>query len=152
MLKRLTDGEIQFVLIGGLAAVVHGSAYVTNDLDLCYERSVPNLKKLAALLKTLKATLRNAPTDLPFQFDERAFALGMNFTFDTTLGAMDLIGEVAGLGTYPQVIKHAEPFDLYGLHINTLSVAGLIKAKEASHRPKDIAHLTELRALQSMKR
>jgi predicted nucleotidyltransferase len=151
ILKRLNEAEVCFVLVGGLAAVAHGSAYVTVDLDICYERSPDNIKRLVPLLISLHATLRNAPKDLPFILDEKTFSLGMNFTFDTDLGALDLLGEITGVGVYSEVIKFSEPLDLFGLRIDILSLDGLIKTKQTAGRPKDLAHLKELEAIRAMR-
>lgn len=152
LLKALVKNQVQFVLIGGLAAVAHGSALVTNDLDICYQRSPDNIKKLVALLKKWKSKLRDVPADLPFTLDEKTFSFGMNFTFETQLGLLDLMGDIAGLGTYSEVIKHSEPLDLFGLSIEILSIDGLIKSKQAAGRPKDEFHLKELLAIKAMKK
>lgn len=151
LLRGLVKHKVKFVLIGGLAAVAHGSALVTNDMDICYERRPANIKNLVTLLKRISARLRDAPGDLPFILDEKTFALGMNFTFETDLGNLDLIGEVAGLGTYSEVLSHAEPLDLYDISVEMLSLDGLIKAKQAAGRPKDELHLKELLAIKSLK-
>lgn len=95
LLRKLTEANIQFVMIGGLAAVAHGSASVTNDLDICYERTPDNISRLVKLLHSLTARLRDVPTDLPFILDEKTFAYSMNLTFETTLGNLDLIAELA---------------------------------------------------------
>jgi predicted nucleotidyltransferase len=152
LLKRLVAADIRFVLVGGLAAVAHGSAYVTIDLDICYQRSPDNIKRLVSLLNKLHTSLRDAPKDLPFVLDEKTFSLGMNFTFDTDLGALDLLGEISGVGTYPEVEKLSEPLDLFGFRVDILSLEGLIKSKQAAGRPKDEAVLKELRVIQEMKK
>jgi predicted nucleotidyltransferase len=151
LLQQLVAADIWFVLIGGLAAVAHGSSYVTNDLDIAYQRKPANIKKLVILLKKLHASVRDAPTDLPFILDDKTFAMSMNFTFQTDLGALDLIGDVPGLGTYDDVVKVSEPIDLYGFRIDVLSLNGLIQAKKSAGRPKDLALLKELEAIRVMK-
>ena len=85
LIKKLVLADIEFILIGGLSAVAHGSAYETHDLDICYQRSDHNIKKIVGLLKSIKATLRGVPAGLPFQLDEKAISMGMNFTFSTSL-------------------------------------------------------------------
>lgn len=152
ILKQLVSKEINFVLIGGLAAVTHGSAYETSDLDICHERTKENIQKLAALLKELKSTLRGVDKNIPFIPDQKSITNGMNFTFETTLGNLDILGEVEGLGNYHQVKKFSEPLDIYGMKINILSIEGLIRSKKAAGRPKDQMHLQELQAIQEMKK
>jgi hypothetical protein len=97
-LKELHRLDVEFVIIGGMAAVAHGSAYLTVDLDLCYSRQKENLEKLAQALAPFHPLLRGVPTDLPFSLDLSAFKSGLNFTLTTDLGDLDLLGEVAGLG------------------------------------------------------
>lgn len=144
--------QIDFVLVGGLAAVSHGSAYATYDIDICYSRTDENIRKVVALLKSLKAKLRGAPEDVPFILDAKSIKMGLNFTFSTRLCDLDIFGEVAGLGNYSQVKKYAEPLDLYGLKIFVLTLDGLIQAKKAVQRPKDQMHLKELEAIRVMKK
>src|SRR2546425_11341265 len=87
----LSDG-VEFIVVGGQAEWLFGSARPTFDVDLCYRRTRDNLKSLAIALRRIQPSLRNAPGDLPFQIDEQSLALGCNFTFDTPLGDLDLIG------------------------------------------------------------
>lgn len=96
LLKALYDQELEFVIIGGAAAVLHGSAYVTGDLDICYSREKENLKRLATALAAFNPSLRGAPKDLPFQLDVDSLKSGLNFTLTTDLGDLDLLGEVTG--------------------------------------------------------
>jgi len=152
ILKRLAENKIRFVLIGGVAASAQGSAYVTNDLDIVYDRSVDNVKKLVSFLKSIHATIRGKfPDDLPFILDEKTFSFGVNFTFHTDLGDLDTLGEMAGVGNYTETLKVSDPIDLYNMRVDVLSLKGLIQAKRAAGRPKDIAHLKELEAILEMK-
>jgi predicted nucleotidyltransferase len=152
LLKKLVEAQIKFILVGGWAAIAQGSDYVTMDLDICYARESKNIKKLVGFLKNIDARLRDVPGDLPFQLDEKTFSMGMNFTFETNLGPLDLWGELAGLGGYDHVMKYSEALDLYGLPVNILSLEGLIKAKKAAGRPKDLLQLKELEALKELKK
>lgn len=152
LLEALVRAKIDFVLVGGLAAVSHGSAYATYDIDICYSRTDENIRKVAVLLQSLKGKLRGAPEDIPFILDAKSIKTGLNFTFNTRLGDLDILGEVVGLGDYSQVKKYAEPLDLYGLKIFVLTLDGLIRAKQAVHRPKDQMHLKELEAIRAMKK
>jgi hypothetical protein len=152
LLKKIVGAQIKFILVGGLAAIAQGSDYVTMDLDICYAREAKNIKKLVELIKKINGKLRDVPGDLPFHLDEKVFSMGMNFTFETDLGDLDLWGELAGLGPYQETLKYAEAFDLYGLPVVILSLVGLIKAKKAAGRPKDLVQLKELGALKALKK
>ena len=86
--------EVEFVIVGGVAIIAHGIPYATFDLDFCYSRTTGNLKKIVAALADFKPRLRGFPKDLPFVWDERTLHNGTNFTLETMLGDIDLLGEV----------------------------------------------------------
>ena len=108
LITLLTEGGVEFIVIGGVAATIHGSAHITVDLDLLYRRTPENIERLAAVLAPIQPYLRGAPEGLPFQFDAATIHRGLNFTLQTTLGDLDLLGEVAGAGTYDSVLPEAE--------------------------------------------
>ncbi|MGH7834766.1 MAG: nucleotidyltransferase, partial [Candidatus Binatia bacterium] len=147
LLKELHRLDVEFVIIGGMAAVAHGSAYLTLDLDLCYSRKKENFQKLAEALTSFHPRLRGAPPDLPFRLDAAALRSGMNFTLSTDLGDLDILGEVSGLGGYAEVLAVSEELDLYGMRFKVLTLEGLIKSKNAAGRAKDLMLLPELEAL-----
>lgn len=90
--ERFLKHGVEFLVIGGQAAVLHGSPIPTYDIDLCYRRTPENLERLAEALRELHPTLRGAPPDLPFRLDAQSLALGANFTFNTDEGPLDLLG------------------------------------------------------------
>jgi len=152
ILRGLVAHHIDFVLVGGLAGVAHGSAYITSDLDIAYSRASSNIKRLVTYLRSIHAKLRGVPGDLPFVLDEKTFSFTMNFTFQTDLGDLDLLGEMAGVSPYAEVLKYSEVMNLYNMQIKVLSIDGLIQAKKAAGRPKDQMHLQELLALRAKKK
>ncbi len=82
----LVAARVDFVVIGGVAMIAQGYPRLTLDLDVCYSRTDENMSRIVAALKPLAPTLRGAPPELPFVFDERTLKNGLNFTFETTLG------------------------------------------------------------------
>ena len=86
ILCQLTKHDVEFVVIGDLAMVTHGSAHVTGDLDICYHRTEKNFQSLVDALAPLHPFLRGAPVDLLFQFDSPTIRAGLNFTLMTDLG------------------------------------------------------------------
>lgn len=152
ILKVLYDGHVEFVVIGGAAMHLQGSAYVTKDVDFCYARTPQNIKRLVAALESHHPALRGAPPNLPFKFDARTVAQGMNFTLSTDLGDLDFLGEVSGLGTYNDVKSASDIRNIDGMKIAVLSLVGLIKSKKAAGRPKDLYVLPELEGLEQLKR
>jgi hypothetical protein len=95
--------------------------------------------------------LRGAPPGLPFRLDEATIQAGLNFTLTTDLGDVDLLGEVTGLGGYEQVRACAEEREVFGLKILILGLDGLITAKQAAGRPKDLLQLQELQELKKQR-
>ncbi len=151
-LRALYDEEVEFVVIGGAAMQFQGSAHLTEDLDFCYARSPKNIQRLAKALQPFHPHLRNAPEDLPFRFDALTIERGLNFTLATDLGALDFLGEVAGLGGYDEVKAASEKMCLFGIDHQVLSLEGLIKAKRAAGREKDLDVVKELEGLLDIRR
>jgi hypothetical protein len=151
-IRLLADSRIEFVIIGGIAASIHGSAQATFDLDVCYERGDENLKRLAETLSPLRPQLRGALTGLPFVWDAETLRRGLNFTLRTDFGDLDLIGEVPGVGAYEQVRRASVTLTLFGAECAVLSLDGLIAAKRAAGRAKDKLMLPELEALRDLTR
>jgi len=89
-LQLLSHYGVDFVIVGGVAAALHGSSIPTYDLDVCYDRSHSNLDRLAQALLAVHAVLRGAPTGLPFVPDAETLRCGLNFTLDTDIGPLDL--------------------------------------------------------------
>ena len=150
--RVLYDAGVEFVLIGGAAMGLQGSAHVTRDLDFCYERSKPNLERLAKALKPFHVSLRGAPSGLPFRFDVETISRGLNFTLSTDLGDIDFLGEVAGIGAYSSVKAASDVRNVGGIDTHVLSLSGLIKSKAAAGRPRDLYVLPELKALEEAKK
>ena len=100
--------------MGGVAAILHGSARVTFDLDLVYDRSPANLEKIVRALGPFNPYLRGAPPGLPFKFDVQTLRQGSNFTFTTSEGPIDLLGQLSGVGDYRAVRANAIEAELFG--------------------------------------
>jgi hypothetical protein len=146
-LQTLCDAKVDFVVIGGFSATLHGSARVTYDLDICYSRAPLNLHRIAAALAPFHPRPRGFPTDLPFIWDEVTLRNGALFTLNTALGEIDLLAEVAGLGAYDEVHARSITVEAYGRRMSILSLRSLIDAKRAAGRDRDLAALPELESL-----
>lgn len=146
-LTVLAGAQVRFVIVGGLAITIHGSAYVTFDLDFCYARDRESLSRLTQALRPYHPRLRGAPEGLPFRFDEETLKGGLNFTLTTELGEIDLMGEVAGVGDYAAALAASEQVELFGASFDVLTLDALIASKRAAGRPKDLLVLPELEAL-----
>ncbi len=146
--RRFSEAGVDFVIVGGIAIRSHGGNYLTEDLDICYSRIRGNLKKIAEVLAPLKPRPRGMDENLPYIFDWTTLQHGTNFTFKTSMGDVDLLGEVKGLGNYDDLVDHSITVDLDGYSTRILSIPSLIIAKKAAGRPKDEAGLQVLYAIQ----
>jgi hypothetical protein len=147
VLKILTESGVEFILIGGVAANLHGSARATFDVDIVYSRDQANIGRLVKSLAPFKPYLRGAPPGLPFQFDEVTVRNGLNFTLDTTLGDVDVLGEVAGGGNFSQLMPYTVELEAFGIRCKCVTLERLIQLKRAAGRPKDLESLAELQLL-----
>jgi hypothetical protein len=152
LLRALHDGGVRFVIVGGAAATAHGSARLTQDLDVVYERSPENLERLARVLAPYEPYLRGAPRGLPFRLDTETLRRGLNFTLTSKLGDLDLLGEIVGGGDYSALAPHSVAMELFGVRCLVLGLDKLIEAKRAAGRPKDLEALAELVAIREARR
>jgi len=155
MLEELASEEVRFVVIGGVAATVHGSARLTRDLDVCYDTETGNAARLARLLQRWHARLhvpREPDAELPFVIDARTFRDGATLTLTTDHGRLDLLPVVAGIGDYTACVGASEVKPVGSGSLRVLTLDALIKAKRAAGRPRDIEHLIELEALRVLKK
>ena len=143
----LSSSKVDYVIIGGVALKTHSSGYVTYDFDFCYSRDDKNLERIVNALSPYKPRPRDFPSDLPFIFDKPTLKKSTNFTFETSIGDIDMLAEVDGIGDFKAVLAHSEVFHLYGADVKILSIEGLIKTKRAAGRTKDLLVLPELEAL-----
>jgi len=147
LLSEFEKHNVKFIIVGGVAAVAHGSARSTSDLDIVYERSKENLKNIVQALAPYKPYLRGAPPGLPFFWDEVMLENGLNFTLSTQLGSIDLLGEILGGGTYENMRNGSVKIEVFGYSCFVLDLPTLLKTKKAAGRPKDLEVLAELEAL-----
>lgn len=147
LISLLARARIEFIIVGGAAAIAHGSARLTQDLDVVYRRTKENISRLVQALAPYKPYLRGAPLGLPFNWDERTISNGLNFTLITSLGALDLLGEIAGGGGYDDLLPHSVRLHLYDVECLCLGLERLIYVKRAAGRPKDLEVIAELETI-----
>jgi hypothetical protein len=147
-LTALSEGGVRFVVIGGLAGRFWGSPTVTSDVDVCYDRAADNLVRLADVLVALDARLRGVDDDVPFLLDSETLAKGLNFTFTTRFGPLDVLGMPAGIGGFDELERNAVDCDLgEGVVVQMCELDDLIRMKLAAGRPKDRIELEVLAAV-----
>jgi predicted nucleotidyltransferase len=151
MVEAMSREGIRFVLIGGLAAIAHGSAYNTNDLDVCYDTADDNVTKLLDLLKQWEPYPRGWDPSLPWYFDARTFKTTPLLTLRTLEGDIDLLDTVAGVGDYNACLAASDAINLGEHEIRVLNLDALINAKKAAGRKKDRERLIELEAIRALR-
>lgn len=147
ILRTLSASGVEYILIGGAAGIAHGAARLTLDVDVVYRRTAENLGRVVACLAPYKPYLRGAPPGLPFLWDPETLKRGLNFTLDTTIGPIDLLGEVTGGGNYEALLADTEILHAFGVECRGLSLMKLIQVKRAAGRPKDFEAIAELEAI-----
>jgi hypothetical protein len=152
LLERLIAGSVDFVVIGGIAAVVHGSAAITRDLDIVYAPDPNNLERLGDVLVALGARLRGVTDDVPFVPDGRTLRRTRVLTLDTPVGRLDVLAQPDGSPAYELLRERAVPADLDGIVVRIASLDDLIAMKKAAGRPKDLVAVEELEAIQRLQR
>ncbi|MBV9272189.1 MAG: hypothetical protein JO165_13930 [Candidatus Eremiobacteraeota bacterium] len=152
LIKALTTHDVKSVIIGGLAMVVHGSTYITEDIDIAYERDQHNIERLVAALEPFHPRLRvrGEPNGLAFRFDVTTIKNGANFTLVTDVGNVDILAHIDGYGSFKELESDSERVEAFGYNIAVLSIDGLIRAKRASARPKDLLAIPELEVLKEV--
>ncbi|MCZ7646880.1 MAG: hypothetical protein M5U26_16595 [Planctomycetota bacterium] len=147
VLGTLSGAQVEYILVGGLAAIGHGGSRATFDVDVVYSRAPENVARLVRALSPYHPYPRGAPPGLPFQWDAKTLLRGLNFTLTTDLGDLDLLGEIAGGGTYEELLPRTVDLKVFGEIFRCLDLRMLIQVKRAAGRPKDFEALAELEAI-----
>ena len=147
LLQRLDDAGIEFVLVGGYAAMLHGSSLLTRDLDVCTVLTPGNIEKLRDAFRDFHPVHRLSSPQRSF-LDEPDSGVALdNLYLNTDLGTLDLLGRITGIGDYQRVVRDAVEIELFGRRVQAISLDDLIGAKEAIGRDKDLIVAKELRAI-----
>lgn len=147
VLQKLDEFGVEYIVIGGIAARLHGSPSVTRDIDICPDRSRQNLDRLADALRSLHARLRGVDDDVPFLLNGLTLSTGANFTFTTDLGPVDVLGDPSGVNGYQSLVANAVRLDLDGTTVLVADIDDLIRMKVAAGRPKDRIEVEILTAI-----
>ncbi len=152
ILERLTRRGVDFVVIGGIAAVLHGSARATFDLDLCFATDKENLEALGEVLIELDGRLRGVGDDVPFTPDAATLRRVRVLTLETSAGDLDVLASPAGAPRYATLRANADRFDLGGFRVLVASIDDLLAMKRAAGRAKDLADVEELETVKRLRR
>jgi predicted nucleotidyltransferase len=146
LLQRLADSGIEFVIVGGYAAVIHGSAYITRDLDICAVLTPETVERLRDVLAEWNPKHRMTPQRLSF-LEFPKFGTVQNLYLQTDVGVIDILSSILGVGDFARLKANAEMFDIDGRQYPVLSLQDLIAAKEAVGREKDLLVAKELKCI-----
>lgn len=151
LLARLVAHEIDFVVVGGIAMIAHGSARLTQDLDICYSTDAPNLEALGNALIELEVKLHGIPESVPFVPDARTLRRMMILTLDSDEGRIDLLVDPAGAPRYVLLRDRAIEAELDGVTVLVASLDDLESMKRAAGRPKDLIDLEEIEVIRRLR-
>lgn len=154
LLEVLDRHKVVYILIGGLAAVYHGSPFPTEDADITPQTDRLNLGRLASALRELDARVRteSEPDGLAFNCDADSLAAADTWNLTTDAGDLDISFEPAGTRGYSDLRRDAARAELYGLTVRVASLADVIRSKQAANRPKDQRVLPTLREILAERR
>jgi hypothetical protein len=152
MLRRLTKAGVDFVVIGGIAMLLHGSARLTRDLDILFAADEGNLEALGGALMGLEARLREITDDVAFVPDAGTLRNVQLLTLNTTEGWLDVHREVDGAPRYDVLRRNAERMDLGDFSVLVASPDDMIAMKLAAGRPVDLVDVEELEAIKRLRR
>jgi hypothetical protein len=147
LLRVLSDAHVDFIIVGGFAGTLHGSALPTRDLDVVYSREKGNIERLVASLAPCSPYLRGAPAGLPFRWDLETVKKGLNFTLTTDVGAIDILGEITGGGDFASLLPHSVRVTIFDVSCLCLGLDKLIEVKRAAGRLRDLQAVADLEAL-----
>lgn len=151
LLKRIVDADIDFVVVGGFAGVVHGSSYVTQDIDICCDFSPDNLLSLQKAIADTNPIHRMTPKKIKLSINPQNIEQLKNLYIDTDIGQLDCLSFIDGIGDFENVKKQSVSVEVDGLKIHILSIDALIKAKQAMNRPHDKLVIEQLQAIKKLK-
>jgi predicted nucleotidyltransferase len=149
LLRRLVDGAVDFVVVGGVAVVAQAMPRWTKDLDICYATDAENLDALGAVLVAARATLHGADADLPFVPDGRTLRRTQILTLTCPEGDIDLLVQPDGCPPYPELKANADRVEIGGFGVLIASIDDLIAMKRAAGRPQDLIDLEALEIARS---
>jgi hypothetical protein len=149
ILGTLERHEVRYVLIGGLAATIYGSPYVTTDVDITPETTDGNLERLSSALADLGANVRadGVPEGLTLEHDAKSLRRGQIWNLTTMAGDLDITFTPSGTRGYEDLVRGASELEILGVVVPVASLADVVRSKEAADRPKDRLTLPVLRRL-----
>lgn len=152
LLKLLVDNDVQFVIIGGFAAVVHGSSIMTEDLDLCISFEKDNIECLLNAFRDIHPQHRLIGRSRPLIESAEKLAKLKNLYLKTDCGYIDILSEVSEIGNFKEVYRNSVEIPLFGMKCRVLDIDALIRSKGVMKRSKDKETIVQLRAVKEKRK
>jgi predicted nucleotidyltransferase len=152
LLRAIVARGVDFVVVGGVAMIGHGSTRPTYDIDICYATDSVNLEALADVLLGLGARRRGIHEDVPFVPDAGTLRQTSILTLSTPEGEIDLLVGPAGAPRYVELRDRARRINVDGVAVLIASLDDLESMKRAAGRPKDLLDLEEIAAIRRLRR
>lgn len=152
LLHRLSEGGVDYVVVGGVAVAVQGYGRATKDLDITYATDPANLEALGEVLIAAEARLRGVPEDVPFIPDGRTLKRTQILTLDTVDGGLDLLVDPSGAPPYDAMRRRADLIEFEDILVRIVGLEDLLAMKRAAGRAQDLADVEALEAAQSLAR
>ena len=147
ILELLIDHNVEFVLVGGLAASAYGSPQVTQDVDICINLSLENLIRLKKAVEAIKPVHRMHPAKPPFNDELVRLQTFRNIYLSTEYGQIDCLGQITGIGSFKETLENSSEIEIRGKKCRIITLEALIKSKESLSRQKDKEAVVILKAL-----
>ena len=147
LVDRLRDNDVEFVIIGGLAGIIHGTTRTTQDIDICCKFTPENILKLFDAIKETHPVHRMNPNRPVLELNSNNIKDFKNLYLDTDIGQLDCLNEVQGIGDFDEVFKNAITINIDERNYKVLSLDALIRAKKSLDRPQDKHDVIQLEAI-----
>lgn len=151
LLKLLTQSPLEFILVGGFAAVLHGCNQTTRDIDICIVHSPEQIQLLQKILKSHHPRYRMTDKEISFLDSPPNFSKKQDLHFITDLGVVDIVAHIEGIGDYYDVLKNSEEIEIYESKCRLISLEDLILSKKKLGRHRDLVTVMELEAIRNGK-
>lgn len=149
LLRKLSAQNVDYILVGGMAAIAHGASTVTEDVDICIKFDLATMERLLRALQDEHPRQRMNPARPPLGDDPKAYIDFKNLYLITDDGVLDLLGEIAAIGDFDKISPHTVEMDLGGFRCRVIGLEDLIACKRAIGRPKDVRVADELELVRS---
>ena len=151
LLRALVVRGVDFVVVGGVAMIGHGSSRPTYDVDICYATDSANLEGSPTCWSGSGRELRGIHEEVPFVPDARTLRQASILTLTTPEGEIDLLVGPAGAPAYAELRHRARRITLDGIAVLIASLDDLESMKRAAGRPKDLLDLEEIAAIRRLR-